>query len=84
MALNCISKAHCGRGSGPCDLVYDESDQMLHCRSCGCVAPAKRHFVLRLEGPAGQSGIHGLRAILKELLRRHGFRCLDACEDDNA
>jgi hypothetical protein len=37
-------------------------------------------FVLRLEGPPGQAGIHRLRALLKRLLRDGGFRCLDAVE----
>jgi hypothetical protein len=27
------------------------------------------------------SGIHGLRAILKQLLRRYGFRCISAHEE---
>jgi len=37
-------------------------------------------FTLTIEGPGGQAGIRGLRAILKQLLRRNGFRCLDAKE----
>ena len=37
-------------------------------------------FALTIEGPSGQAGIRGLRAILKQLLRRNGFRCLDAKE----
>ncbi len=37
-------------------------------------------FVLRLEAKPGAAGIRQLRALLKRLLRRHGFRCLDARE----
>lgn len=37
-------------------------------------------YVLRLEGKRGAGGIHALRALLKILLRRHGFKCLDARE----
>jgi hypothetical protein len=36
-------------------------------------------FLLRLEATRGDA-IHDLRAILKALLRRHGFRCLDCRE----
>jgi hypothetical protein len=35
-------------------------------------------FTVRIEGKPGTAGIRALRAILKTLLRRHGFRCLDA------
>jgi hypothetical protein len=38
-------------------------------------------FTLPIEGKPGTAGIHALRAILKTLLRRHGFRCLDAWEE---
>ncbi len=37
-------------------------------------------FVIRLEAPPGAAGIHALRAILKTLLRRFGFVCLEARE----
>lgn len=37
-------------------------------------------FVLRLEAKPGAAGIRQLRALLKALLRRHGFRCVDARE----
>jgi hypothetical protein len=37
-------------------------------------------FILRIEGKPGAAGIHALRALLKSLLRRHGFRCLDVRE----
>ncbi len=40
----------------------------------------KSIFTLRIEGAPGQRGIHDLRALLKTLLRRHGFRCIDAQE----
>ena len=30
------------------------------------------------------NGIHGLRAILKSLLRRHGFRCVAAYEEQSS
>ena len=38
-------------------------------------------FTVRIEGKPGTAGIRALRAILKILLRRHGFRCLDAREE---
>jgi hypothetical protein len=38
------------------------------------------HFVLELHSDRGAAGIHGLRSILKALLRRHGYRCLSAIE----
>ena len=34
--------------------------------------------IVRIEGRSGAAGIHALRALLKTMLRRHGFRCLDA------
>jgi hypothetical protein len=37
-------------------------------------------FLLRVKARPGAAGIHQLRALLKALLRRHGFRCLDARE----
>src|SRR5262245_5023136 len=37
-------------------------------------------FELRIEGRPGAAGVRGLRWLLKALLRRHGFRCLDARE----
>jgi hypothetical protein len=37
---------------------------------------------LRIEGRPG-AGIHGLRAVLKVLLRRYGFRALDVREIDD-
>jgi hypothetical protein len=39
-------------------------------------------FTLRIEGRPG-AGIHGLRAVLKVLLRRYGFRALDVREIDD-
>jgi hypothetical protein len=38
-------------------------------------------FVLKIQGPPGSAGIRGLRWILKNLLRRHNFRCLDIREE---
>jgi hypothetical protein len=38
-------------------------------------------YRLRIEGRSGAAGIHALRALLKTLLRRHGFRCLDARQE---
>jgi hypothetical protein len=38
-------------------------------------------FTLRLEGRGDDADIRSLRAILKTLLRRHGWRCLDAVEE---
>jgi hypothetical protein len=38
-------------------------------------------FALRIRGRQGQAGIHALRAVLKELLRRHHFVCIDAREE---
>jgi hypothetical protein len=44
----------------------------------GADRPEKRPtFVLKIEGPPSVVGIHALRALLKILLRRYGFRCLD-------
>jgi hypothetical protein len=37
-------------------------------------------FVIKLESIRGD-GIRQLRAILKRLLRRHGFRCVAAYEE---
>jgi hypothetical protein len=37
-------------------------------------------FVLTIQGQAGRTRIHALRALLKILLRRYGFKCLDARE----
>jgi hypothetical protein len=41
-------------------------------------------FTLRIRGRSGQAGIHALRAVLKELLRRHQFICLDVREERDA
>jgi hypothetical protein len=38
-------------------------------------------FVLRIVAPPGAAGLHALRALLKVLLRRHGFRALDVREE---
>jgi hypothetical protein len=37
-------------------------------------------FTLKIEGKR-DSSIRALRALLKILLRRHGFKCIDARED---
>jgi hypothetical protein len=37
--------------------------------------------VLKIEGKPGAAGIHALRALLKVLLRKYGFKYLDARED---
>jgi hypothetical protein len=37
-------------------------------------------YVIKLQ-PLRGAGIHGLRAILKRLLRSHGFRCISAIEE---
>jgi hypothetical protein len=37
-------------------------------------------FVLRLRPEKGINPIHGLRHALKELLRRHGLRCVSVCK----
>jgi hypothetical protein len=41
--------------------------------------PEKSIFVLKIEGKR-ESSIRALRWVLKTLLRRHGFRCLDVRE----
>jgi hypothetical protein len=41
-------------------------------------------FVLRIACPPGAAGLHALRALLKVLLRRHGFRALDVREERDA
>jgi hypothetical protein len=38
-------------------------------------------FVLRIAGRPGQAGVHQLRGLLKDLLRRHKFRALDVREE---
>jgi hypothetical protein len=38
-------------------------------------------FAIRIAGPPGAAGIHALRALLKRLLRQHGFRALDVQEE---
>jgi hypothetical protein len=38
-------------------------------------------FTLKIEGPPSVLGIHALRALLKILLRRYGFKCIDLHED---
>jgi hypothetical protein len=40
-----------------------------------------RVFVLRLRAPPGLIGIHGLRVLLKVLLRRHQLRCVSISEE---
>jgi hypothetical protein len=37
-------------------------------------------FALKIQGRPGAAGIHALRAVLKVLLRRYQFRCLDCHE----
>jgi hypothetical protein len=37
-------------------------------------------FRLKIKGKPGSDGIRALRAVLKILLRKHGFACLDARE----
>jgi hypothetical protein len=37
-------------------------------------------FSLTIEGSSDQRGIYALRALLKHLLRRHQFRCIDMRE----
>jgi hypothetical protein len=44
-------------------------------------AGPQRIFTLKIEGKPG-TAIRSLRALLKVLLRRHRFRCLDAREGD--
>jgi hypothetical protein len=39
-------------------------------------------FLLKIEGKPGSAGIRALRALLKALLRRHGFKALDLREID--
>ena len=46
--------------------------------------PERPIFILKIEGRSGAADIHALRALLKVLLRRHGFKCLDAREEDKA
>jgi hypothetical protein len=43
--------------------------------------PPRPIFALRIQGAPGVGGIHALRAVLKILLRRYGFRVLDAREE---
>jgi hypothetical protein len=41
-------------------------------------------FALRIAAPPGAAGLHALRALLKRLLRQHGFRALDVREESDA
>jgi len=41
-------------------------------------------FVLRIAAPPGAAGLHALRALLKRLLRDHGFICLHAHDERDA
>jgi hypothetical protein len=41
-----------------------------------------RTFVVRLQALSPTDAVRELRVILKLLLRRHGFRCLSACEEE--
>jgi hypothetical protein len=43
----------------------------------------ERHavFIIRIAGRPGQAGVHQLRRLLKDLLRRHKFRALDVREE---
>jgi hypothetical protein len=43
--------------------------------------PRRALFTLRLEGRGDAGDIRHLRWVLKSLLRRHGFRCLDCIEE---
>jgi hypothetical protein len=45
---------------------------------------SKQVFVLRIAGPPGAAGLYALRALLKRLLRQHGFRALDVREELDA
>jgi hypothetical protein len=40
-----------------------------------------RCFTLKLQAPGDAADIRSLRAILKILLRRYGWRCLDCIEE---
>ena len=41
-------------------------------------------FTIRIAAPPGAAGLHALRALLKVLLRRHGFCALDVREERDA
>jgi hypothetical protein len=41
-------------------------------------------YLLRVAAPSGAVGLHALRALLKRLLRQHGFRALDVREENDA
>jgi hypothetical protein len=47
-------------------------------------AEPRQVFVLRIVAPPGAAGLHALRALLKRLLRDHGFICLHAHEERDA
>jgi hypothetical protein len=42
--------------------------------------PPRPTFTLKIEGRPGADSIRDLRALLKRLLRQHGFRCVEALE----
>jgi hypothetical protein len=50
-----------------------------------CTRPESRPvFVLKIQGKPGRAGIHALRALLKILLRKHGFVAIDVREEKAA
>jgi hypothetical protein len=46
-------------------------------------APERRFLLYLIATKPEREAIHGLRALLKALLRRFGFRCVDLRETEN-
>jgi hypothetical protein len=75
-ARACNSRAGFSSGSGGLDVPKAASGRSVDLPT---ISRQPSQFLLCLEATRGD-GIHALRALLKTLLRRHGFRCLDCRE----
>jgi hypothetical protein len=71
-----LGRAGFSSGSGGLDVSKAASGRSVDLPT---VSRQPSQFLLRLEATRGDA-IHDLRAILKGLLRRRGFRCLDCRE----
>src|SRR5262249_6575242 len=66
----------CQASPGRCQGVAKTRVPTISPRGCAAMSPcdpARAVFELRLVGKPGTAGIHDLRALLKRLLRQHGF-----------
>ena len=72
-----LGRAGFSSGSGGLDVPKAASGRSV---DLATVSRQPSQFLLRLFEATRGDGIRGLQAILKALLRRHGFRCLDCRE----